>query len=831
MAGIKTDTRQIKNGNLVNHDHAASNRYSHRQAPSRLRSVIFRQNPLTGFEPRPLTLLERLSLSLGKAIDHRTIPFDIIVRQQFKDLLNEPISKQHQRYFGKYFTDDISTKTFTINEFDRLFQLTSLLTKRILIVFNLNKSYEKNSILGEDIIRIARLLWISPMSIKAFILFKLFDSSDKDVISINDIRSFYEQYLSEVKYFKDEKRLNEVVEIFLQGFFPLNNENQQQQKLNFEQFHQILQQNPSVFKSLYLISIPDQDNEDDEQTIWFKRWWMYIKNNANRILFLILYILISIALIIYVTIYRVITVENHSVPQVIARISGMLVNFNYALAVSLMLKQTMTIIRRLYYLRLFIPVDDHIDAHRFVGTMLFISAMIHSLGHAINFAINLDGHSWFALMFTTAAGIGWVDHSATITGVILFVLLIIMVICSFQCIRQRSGCYQLFRYTHYLFWPIFILLVIHAPDFWKWAIGPMVLFCFEKIYLFKRHLPKYGRTKLISIRIEDEHVLSLMIEKPSNFNFHVGEYINICLPNIVRNEWHPFTICNSPERKDVLRLTIMKKQNWTRKIYEHFSKEQNFDSNSQMTEITVDNLNNKSETNSKNLSLYPREIIFTDKQKDAIVCIEGPFSTCTSYIFDCEHVVLIGAGIGITPYISALESLIYQLREQRCKCLRCGTMNYKQSALTNQKLKKIDFIWVNRDIGNISWFRNILDEFEAEQESYLAATTPSTTNSQSRYLDIHLYCTSIRSHEQAMLGNLPYHLVANMYEVIQHEDMHTQLRTPTHVGRPPWKLLFAKFKAEHRSTNVFFTGNRIMADEIKKHCDEHTFRFQHEPYF
>ncbi|CAF1424355.1 unnamed protein product [Adineta steineri] len=300
-----------------------------------------------------------------------------------------------------------------------------------------------------------------------------------------------------------------------------------------------------------------------------------------------------------------------------------------------------------------------------------------------------------------------------------------MVICSFQCIRQRSGCYQLFRYTHYLFWPIFILLVLHAPNFWKWAIGPMVLFCFETIYLFKRHLPKYGRTKLISIGIEDEHVLSLMI-----------------------------------------------------KLYykELLSFEQNSDRNSQITEITVDNLNNDLESNSRNLLVYPKEITFIDKQKDAL-CF-------------------------------AFESLIYELREQRFKCSRCSTMNYTQS------------------------FRNILDEFETEQESYLAATTPSsTTNSQSRYLDIHLYCTSIHSNEQTMLRNLPYHLVANMYEVIRHEDVHTQLRTPTHVGRPPWKLLFAKFKAEHRSTNVFFIGYRIMADEIKKHCNEHSFRFQHEPYF
>jgi hypothetical protein len=48
-------------------------------------------------------------------------------RQQFQDFLNDPITEQHQRYFRKYFGSDISTKTFTIDEFCRLFQLKSTL--------------------------------------------------------------------------------------------------------------------------------------------------------------------------------------------------------------------------------------------------------------------------------------------------------------------------------------------------------------------------------------------------------------------------------------------------------------------------------------------------------------------------------------------------------------------------------------------------------------------------------------------------------------------------------------------------------------------------------
>jgi hypothetical protein len=135
-------------------------------------------------------------------------------------------------------------------------------------------------------------------------------------------------------------------------------------------------------------------------------------------------------------------------------------------------------------------------------------------------------------MFTTSAGIGWIGHLAPITGDILVVLLMIMFIFSLQCIRQRSGFYRLFHYTHLLFWPMFILLVIHAQNFWKWAIGPRLLLFLEKIYLLKRYSAKYGRTRLLLVRIEDKNVLTLIIERPKCFTFYTGDYINICFPNI-----------------------------------------------------------------------------------------------------------------------------------------------------------------------------------------------------------------------------------------------------------------------------------------------------------
>ncbi|CAF3690847.1 unnamed protein product [Rotaria sp. Silwood1] len=687
--------------------------------------------------------------------------------------------------------------------------------ERLLVILNERASIEANSISGESIIRIVRVLFKGPRSVKALILFKIFDHDDNKMITIQEISEFYEIYLAEFRFPHNELRRQELINTFLQNFGMINDND----KLSFDQFYSILQETPELLKSLQLINIPMNDNDGEKS-----EWQIWRINNRYQILIGLLYILSTIGIIIYVIIKWTIHKRMRNGWLIVAHIFGCLVKFNFALSVVLMLKQWMRWIRQCYYLRRFLPIDDHIDAHRYVGTVFAICSAVHSLVHIINYSVNSEGYSFVQCMFTTIQQQGWISGLAPITGNILLVLLIIMVICALQCIRQREKFFMLFRISHLLFWPMFILLIIHSEDFWIWTCGPMFLFLCEKIYLLKRYLPQKGRTHLKRITIEDDNTISFIIVRPPYFNFNTGDYVNICFPRIVSYDWHPFTLSSCPENKDTLRIHISKKKNWTRKIYEYFYQQWQH----QKEHIDVATISTVTMT-SNNIHSPPVNYPYTFNSSE-FIWIEGPYSNSTSYTFDCEHVVLIGAGIGITSYTGVLESLMYQFREQQYICQNCHHINYDHEAIVRRKLKKVDFIWVNRDVENFSWFLQLLTDFENEQIAYLQALTSENTVQQ-RYIDFHLYFTSLKRNDQGMIGNAPYDLVSNIYAKISNRDILTKLKTKTILGRPHWPSLFAKFKAEHEKTNVFFTGNHSMGNEIRHLCDQYKFMYHHEPYF
>jgi NADPH oxidase 2 len=80
------------------------------------------------------------------------------------------------------------------------------------------------------------------------------------------------------------------------------------------------------------------------------------------------------------------------------------------------------------------------------------------------------------------------------------------------------------------------------------------------------------------------------------------------------------------------------------------------------------------------------------------VYIDGPFGSASEDVFKFEIAVLVGAGIGVTPFASILKSIWYR-------------MNYPQG---KTRLRKVYFFWICRDFGSFEWFRSLLLAIEAQ---------------------------------------------------------------------------------------------------------------------
>ncbi|CAF4424295.1 unnamed protein product, partial [Rotaria magnacalcarata] len=563
----------------------------------------------------------------------------------------------------------------------------------------------------------------------------------------------------------------------------------------------------------------------------------YLKDNLARIVMLIIYLLINLGLLLFVAIYRG-DIQNHHVLIVFARICGMLLNFNCAFVIVLMLKKTILLIRTNTVLRKLIPVDDHIDFHKVVGRAIAVLAIIHTIAHIANFA-RRDDHSWASYMFTTRPDVGWVGGFASLSGIILCIILAAIVICSMQWIR-RGGHFEVFYWTHLLYLPFYVFLILHAQYFWKWIIGPLSFLLLEKCYsVLTSFSSKSGRTYIHSATIEQSNVISLTIHRPKNFTFQPGDYVSINLPRVALYEFHPFTISSAPEKEDSICVHIQAVGNWTKQVYQHFKEMSEEQARENQIEIyRADLYPQKSSANLQNLEQneiederiesVPTESNTRSRKREPIF-IKGPYSSCARYVFDCKHVVLIGGGIGVTPYASILSSLMAQFRASSIICKHCNRTNYLSTGLMgNHRLQKVDFIWVNRDYKNFEWFLNLLRQFEQEQENYLALNP-----NEKRFLDIHLYFTEIKHKEN--IGNVPLELVTKLWAEVAGQDIFTSLKSKTYIGRPQWDKVFDKLiSGENASTandvSIFFCGPSTMAKTIQHHCATFRFRFYEEKF-
>lgn len=140
--------------------------------------------------------------------------------------------------------------------------------------------------------------------------------------------------------------------------------------------------------------------------------------------------------------------------------------------------------------------DAHIQFHKIVACTAAFFSLLHTVGHIVNFyhvsTQPIDNLKCLTseVLFPSdyKPGISfWLFQTITgITGVLLFVVMVIIFVFAHPLIRKRA--YKFFWSTHSLYVVLYALCLVHglarltgAPRFWLFFIGPGTIYTLDKV--------------------------------------------------------------------------------------------------------------------------------------------------------------------------------------------------------------------------------------------------------------------------------------------------------------------------------------------------------------
>jgi len=455
------------------------------------------------------------------------------------------------------------------------------------------------------------------------------------------------------------------------------------------------------------------------------------------------------------------------------------------------------------------PADENIWFHKQVAYSMAFWAMVHTTAHYVNFIAvehtQLRKESALQIHYTQAGGI---------TGHFMLLIMFLMYSTSHHQIRQQ--CFEVFWYTHHLAFFFMLAFYTHAtgcfvrdstdPDYiptfpfystehclgylsWRFTIWPGILYFGERMY---REIRARRATRLSKVLVHPAGAMELRIVKPS-FKYKAGQWLFIQIPELSRWQWHPFTITSAPDDPYVS-IHIRQVGDFTRGLGERLGMGPSVVA--AMTQAVLkgaekDMMNGISRGDFVELDTTTSSITLPN------VRIDGPYGTAAEDVFNSEVAILIGAGIGVTPFASILKDIWYKQRKGKLGSLR-----------------RVEFFWICRDAPSFGWFQSLLQGIEQAQAD-------------PNFLRINIYLT--QKVEEDMLWNIAVN-DAGAYDPL------TLLRTRTMFGRPDWISVYGQMKQAieiglyipgskaQLKTKVatYFCGPGVLAKAIKNACTYHT---------
>ncbi|TKY55030.1 Respiratory burst oxidase-like protein F [Spatholobus suberectus] len=322
---------------------------------------------------------------------------------------------------------------------------------------------------------------------------------------------------------------------------------------------------------------------------------------------------------------------------------------NMALVLLPVCRNTITWLRKHRPINTVIPFNDNINFHKLIAGGIVVGVILHSGTHlACDFPrISESDRSIFRQ--TIAAGFGYhrptyaeiLATTEVASGIVMVVLMAVAFSLATKWPRRRSPVlpvslrrvtgYNTFWYSHHLFVLVYPLLIIHSmflfltdklmeKTTWMYIAFPVLLYAGERIFRVIRS-GSY-EVDILKASLYPGKVLYLKMQKPEGFKFQSGMYIFLQCPQISPFEWHPFSVTSGPQ-DDYLSVHIRTLGDWSYQIYDLF-----------------------------------QEAVLSRSQGCPKLYIDGPYGSSAQDHVKYDILVLIGLGIGATPFISILKDVV-----------------------------------------------------------------------------------------------------------------------------------------------------------------------------
>lgn len=459
------------------------------------------------------------------------------------------------------------------------------------------------------------------------------------------------------------------------------------------------------------------------------------------------------------------------------------------------------------------PLDHAIEFHKIVAAWVLTCTVGHVAAHILNY-----GQRPFLV---------WEVYELQIwfTGVALLILTVIIFSAAVAPIRR--GHFELFWYSHHCFILYYFFNIVHGkgfwgPNFWKFFLVPGVTYTVERcLREFRSRQP----AEIKSVTLMDPNVYSIeFAAKGAVAEYREGQYFHLKCPHVSKFEWHPFTISSSPYQDNVTcHILSQGPGSWTQGVKNYLSlmgkPGQSF--------IDLTSVKQSGEIAGKTIG--------PDGQP--IMMIDGPHSAPTQHIGEYQHVMVAGAGIGVTPLCATMKSIVFH----RWKYFlgQC----YPSHA---------HFYWVCswKVLDNYRWFMRTVKEVCDEVVDF---RTKNEASYATKSFKMHIYITSVPKgdlpepdinydDDVSFWGSHTFHRAKDAANLQRYAADFTELdlyrcaKCPKedkvelgdlvviYKGRPAWDKRFDEVAKAHPSgkTGVMYCGNPFIAASLQENCTKYS---------